>query len=344
MQRRFIISIGVGEALYSDWELPQTEQDAEDIAQSLQELTISQSDCKTLVGKNATLDGIKDAFHWLSELAYQNPNSTAFIYYSGHGIRREIGQQYKYLLFTHNSRYLNAEDYSEDEIEHTFISSEKLGSWINAIPAQNIIVFLDCCHAQGFGDNASVLKDESYSAPSRFIQELANKSGRAIISSSTDNENSWILQNQRNSVFTDYLLKGFKESSIAHDGNVGVMSLFPFVSSGVRKTVEDITGYIQQPVFSARNLKGDIPVTHINNINEGSTKHNGPLERVHFFQIQQTEDLYKSVQEKLIALQKDIETRITQVDTVPLMRQREFLYEELNKLANKLQSLYDSRN
>ena len=77
---------------------------------------------------------------WLEGKVKADPNATAVIYYSGHGmVDTEAGQYY---LIPFDIRSLS-------RIRGSAIKAEELTATIGEINAKRLLVILDCCHAAG---------------------------------------------------------------------------------------------------------------------------------------------------------------------------------------------------
>src|SRR4051794_18963818 len=98
----------------------------------------------TLLDNNATQAAIR---HELTALADRtNKDSTALIYFSGHGGRIDSG--------SHTGEYLLPVDtiYPTDEdLARTAISGDEFTAALKRIEARKVLVIFDCCHAGGIG-------------------------------------------------------------------------------------------------------------------------------------------------------------------------------------------------
>jgi hypothetical protein len=361
-EKRFLLIIGVGRTQLPGWSLPVTEKDAQDVAELFSSPYTMTENTLVLTNENATREGIADGFRWLQERTRERPDSTAIVYHSGHGVRLPDVERFSYFLFVHDTKFpfdgswtrYNAHVAeqgiaSEEDVKalvDTAIPASEFSTWIKSISAKRLVIFLDCCHAQAMAQFMSMPLTTPLSSaiPGHFLHEISGISGRAIISSSTDEQNSWILADHENSVFTECLIKACQEPTAYRDGQIGIMGVFPFIAAEVRRAVQDNIGNIQQPLFSAQNLTADIPLIYeLTGTAKRATPDKMPAkERAHLMRIQQTEKLYDNLQKRLVAVQRDLETRITEVDRVPLIVQRKYLFEELENIAEELDTLYGS--
>jgi tetratricopeptide (TPR) repeat protein len=138
-----------------------------------------------LTEKEATKDGILAKFDELREKT--NKDSTILLYYSGHGGRD--AEKNKYYLYPHDEQKLNADD---------------LRDKINALPSNKLVLFLDCCHAEG-------LVQSGISGLYGMAQKLNDEQGIWVLASCQDNQESYgpvtEVPEEKNSFFTEALLE-----------------------------------------------------------------------------------------------------------------------------------------
>jgi hypothetical protein len=180
----------------------------------------------------------------LSKLAQRtNADSTAFIYFSGHGGRLETGP--------HAGQYLLPVDTvypTDQDLARTSISSAEFTSALKAIPARKVVVIFDCCHSSGIGQPRDLvtpgfsdgLQDDYYSAA------LKTGVGRVIIASSRSTEFSYVLPNATYGLFTEHLLGGLRGGVASDDGLIRIFDLFEYLQPRVTAAHPQ-----QHPVFKA---------------------------------------------------------------------------------------------
>ena len=91
-------------------------------------------------GEDATGKNILEALYWLQEKIEADPEATAVIYYSGHGMLDQAANQY--YLIPYDIRALN-------RIRADAIKAEEFTAEVAAIQPKRMLVLLDCCHAAG---------------------------------------------------------------------------------------------------------------------------------------------------------------------------------------------------
>ncbi len=205
----YALIIGVGK------DLPMTVTDATGIYNILTDpgrAAYGENNVILLTDRNATRSAILQAFDDLAAKTRQNNNATVIIYYSGHGGEPEGSI---------NDYYLLPFDYDETDYAGTGISAETFNEKINALNANKLIIFLDCCFAGGIVKRKNVgdspyLKNFVEKAPTALFSRLNQGRGRAIISSCRADEYS--IAAEPYSIFTESLIEALSgENSDEND-------------------------------------------------------------------------------------------------------------------------------
>lgn len=206
--RGYALLIGIGECEESRLSLPVTVKDI----QALKQVLVNPDLCaypdndlhlRLLHDGGATRQAILDGLTWLKERAIDDPDATIIVYYSGHG-----------WLDTRNERYyLLPHDFDSYEWKDTALAAEDFNRSLHEIPAQRLLVILDCCHAAGMatakGGEAEPKLPKgvvSRPAPKGIIDALKQGEGRVVLTSCRDEQQSWILPDNSMSLYTDRLL------------------------------------------------------------------------------------------------------------------------------------------
>ena len=205
LKNAYALIIGVGD------EKLDTHFDAKDIYDILIDETIAGYDPDNVIllhGENTTTDDIINGFDKISEIT--DDESSVFLYYSGHG-----GNQLNEFFI----QPFNMPKYpTQEEFEKAWIPASVLKKKLGKLKSKRLIFFLDCCHAEGmtkggFDRNDSDVKSKSSAKiktsdiANGLGQKIDNERGVSIISSCTSEEESFQLGDDRNSLFTKYLLK-----------------------------------------------------------------------------------------------------------------------------------------
>jgi hypothetical protein len=184
---------------------------------------------RLLLEEQATAEAILHGLVWLSERA--TDEDTAIFFFSGHGWKDDAG--------TH----LAAHGASTESPRTGMISSDELATYLQAIRAGRLVVFLDSCFSGGTGEimRGKGLDEALYSGRAAFdemtYQKLATGRGRVLLASCGPEGDSIILDRERNSLFTSFLLQGLHGEAPARgdEGTIGIFDLFQFASAGVRR-------------------------------------------------------------------------------------------------------------
>jgi len=219
-------------------DLPSTVDDAVGLADILQDparCAYPPGQVHLLTGEKATRDDVLSTLGALSQSA--NPQSTVLVYFSGHGYRVASPTGEFYYLLPHG--------YDLDRLYQTAISGAEFTDRLRAIPAQKLLVLLDCCHAGGVGEaKAPGLQLAKSPLPPEAHTLLAEGGGRVIIASSQEDELSFA--GRPYSAFTLALTEALCGIGVAkRDGTVRVADL----ALHAREVVPTRTRGRQHPVL-----------------------------------------------------------------------------------------------
>jgi Caspase domain/Effector-associated domain 10 len=215
--------IGVG------GDLPTTVGDAEGLARILKDperCAYPEEQVHLLTGEQATRSHIISTLEQLAIAT--NAESTVLIYFSGHGY--QVTKPLKsYCLMPYG--------YSTENLSETAISGSEFTDLLREIPAQKLLVVLDCCHAGGLSD-FSGFEITKAPLPPEAQRMFAKGGGRIMIGSSQPNEVSYA--GEPYSMFTFALLKGLcGAGAVKQDGYVRATDLAMYASRIVPKLTND---------------------------------------------------------------------------------------------------------
>lgn len=217
--------------------------DAQDFYEVLVDLTkcaFSPDNVELLVNELATRNALIEA---LVKLANRSDSaSTVLLYFSGHAGQISSGEYAgEYLL------PVDAKNDSQSVLAKTALPARQLTKAIHSIKARRLVLIFDCCHAAGLGQlkNPSKLEWKSGLTES-YYNQLAVGAGRVVIASSRSEEVSWVLDGDRNSLFTRHLLDGLRGGATTTDGFIRIFDLYHFLQP--RVTAEKAN---QHPIFKA---------------------------------------------------------------------------------------------
>jgi hypothetical protein len=179
----------------------------------------------------------------LADLARRSdPDSTVFIYFSGHGGRIDSG--------AHGGEYLLPVDtvFPDDQaLADTAISGTEFTAALNAIPARKVLVVFDCCHAGGIGQPRDLQAAPVQPGLSdAYYETLKAGRGRVVFASARPTEYSYVLAGAEYGLFTQHFLEGLRGGAASDDGFIRIFDLFEYLQPRVTK------GHPRQhPIFKA---------------------------------------------------------------------------------------------
>jgi hypothetical protein len=172
-------------------------------------------------------------------------DSTAVVYFSGHGLKT-------------SNYYLMPYGYDLEDLAGTAIRGDFFTEKLRAIKAARLLVLLDCCHAGGQAE-AKDLPGEKSPLPAAAAEELAQGEGRVVIASSRKDEKSWVLPGHSYSAFTGALMEGLAGyGAFEKDGYARVLD----VALWVGRKVPDRTKDKQHPILKVSNLENNFALAY----------------------------------------------------------------------------------
>lgn len=231
----------IGVEVYKDkliTNLPATFNDVTELRKVLTDPTkcgYKRENVKSLIGVEATNKDILDSLDWLIENAENDPEATILFYYSGHGWKSEDSKLPKYYLIPY--------DCAVDNISGTAISDEVLSTKLDQISSERLVVLIDSCHAGGTTKDVEPLPPGFSKAtipPSKIYEIFHSGSGRVVISSSRENERSYLREpDLDHSIFTVHLLEALLGKAHTYNqGKIGIIDVFTYLAAKVPETVK----------------------------------------------------------------------------------------------------------
>jgi len=219
-------------------DLPNTVEDAIGLADMLKDparCAYVPDQVHLLTGEGAGREHILGALDAISRSA--DSHSTVVVYFSGHG--------YQVASPTGEFYYLLPHGYDMDRLYRTAISGAEFIERLQAVPAQRLLVLLDCCHAGGVGEaKAPGLQLAKSPLPPEAHSRLAEGGGRALVASSQEDELSFA--GRPYSAFTLALIEALCGVGVSkRDGYVRVADL----ALHAREVVPQRTGGRQHPIL-----------------------------------------------------------------------------------------------
>lgn len=242
MRNAHALVIGVANYQYLN-SLGNPVNDATDVASTLMDKEMCgypKGHVRLLRDSEATKDRIEEELTALAKAT--DRNSTVFIFFAGHGGRIETGPNAGNFLLPVDTK--GRKRFNEEEYLKTAISSARFSKLLRDIPANKLIVALDCCYSGGVASlnererDAEIERAEDEgiaSTPSeKMLDELlASGKGRVIIAATNQTETAKELVSDRNGLFTKYLLQGLRGAGRGAGLFVTVFELYEYVHSCV---------------------------------------------------------------------------------------------------------------
>ncbi|MGB3508348.1 MAG: caspase family protein [Microcoleaceae cyanobacterium] len=252
--------MAVGNYKYSDWSFPVTVKDFQAIKLFLTNPDLcgyidNENYLRLLCNEQATKQNILDNLNWLQQQAKNDPEATILVYYSGHGWLDKSTQNY----------YLIPHDTSPVKLQKTALPATEFNNALQQISAQKLLVIIDSCHAQGMAtakETEELELPENFSQtalPKNLIDELRKGRGRAVFTSSTGEESSWIRSDGKMSIYTEHFLEALHGGgNKPGDKFVTVSNLMNYVGKTVPESAQQL-GRKQTPIFDFSQTE-DFPV------------------------------------------------------------------------------------
>ncbi|NER22634.1 MAG: caspase family protein [Symploca sp. SIO1C2] len=222
----------------------------------------------------ATKESILSNLNWLQQQAAADSEATVLVYYSGHG----------WLDDTTGKYYLIPYDVEPFDIPNSALPADTFTEALRQIPAQRLLVIIDSCHAAGmatakndvrekhFGNNLSTKPNINHpnalpsnagkkhlklpnnliptALPKDLIDKLKQGTGRAVFTSSTGQQQSWIRPDDTMSIYTFHFLEALQGAgNQPGDQVVTVSHLMNYVGKTVPASAKELCQAEQTPFF-----------------------------------------------------------------------------------------------
>lgn len=252
LSNNYALLIGVGKCAYPEWSLPVTVKDIQALKSLLVDPKCGYIDddqhLRLLHDEGATSQGILDGLNWLSQQAASDSDATVLVYYSGHGWLEESTE--KYYLIPHNIK-----PYS---LAKSALPAETFNNALRQIQAKRLLIIIDSCHAGGM----ATAKDEpteielpdnfvQTALPKNLIDELNQGAGRAVFTSSTEKQQSWIRRDGQMSIYTYHFLEALQGAgNKPGDKFVQVSDLMKYLGKAVPASAQRERQVQQTPFYN----------------------------------------------------------------------------------------------
>jgi hypothetical protein len=148
----------------------------------------------------------------------KKPDDLLVLYFSGHGIRDEVGRLYLAVKNTIRSR-----------LRSTAIKSEYIREAMDQSRSKRQVLILDCCNSGAFAQGTKAATGVSFGTATAF--EVGY--GSIILTASDSMQFAWegnkVIGETQNSLFTHFLIEGLKgEADNDGDGQITVDELYDY--------------------------------------------------------------------------------------------------------------------
>ncbi|NEQ66871.1 MAG: caspase family protein [Symploca sp. SIO2D2] len=266
LSHNYALLIGVGESAYPQWSLSVTVKDTLALKSLLTDPNLcgysdDEQHLRLLNDAIATKESILSNLNWLQQQAAADSEAIVFVYYSGHGwLDNATG---KYYLIPH--------DVEPFDIPNSALPADTFTEALRQIPAQRLLVIIDSCHAAGMATakNTPVeTRQQPYGHPSagaslrlpnnflptalpkELIDKLKQGTGRAVFTSSTGEQQSWVRPDGKMSIYTFHFLEALQGAgNQPGDQVVTVSNLMNYVGKTVPDSAKQLCQAEQTPFF-----------------------------------------------------------------------------------------------
>ena len=232
-----------------------TNGDAEDIARILKDQTISGYPTKNVMlikGKQADRKGILKAFDELIKVT--DGNSSVFLYYSGHGGDYTYEETKQRVFYFCPYGFGMEPQIPIEEAEKVWIKADEIKEKIGMLKSKRLIFFLDCCHSAGLTmGGLNVIKQtnstsQKFKKASGLAQKVDNERGISIVSSCNEDQLSYQLEDDKNSLFTKCLLEAITGVHLksVEEPYIRIMEVSSYLMREVPKRLKEF-GVDQKP-------------------------------------------------------------------------------------------------
>ncbi len=205
---------------YSDPNLAQLSspgKDAEELARVLKDKDIAAFDDVRVVINQAE-SFVREKIDEFFDL--KKPDDLLLLYFSGHGVRDEMG-----------ALYLAVKNTSHTRLRSTAIRSDFVREAMDQSRSKRVVLILDCCNSGAFAQGTKAMTGGSVGTASAFE---GKGYGRIVLTASDSTQFAWegdkiIGGETENSLFTHYLVQGMEgEADRDGDGRITIDELYDY--------------------------------------------------------------------------------------------------------------------
>jgi len=240
MSGKYALIIGNNE--YTDSGLAQLRtpgKDAEDFARVLKDKEIGAFDDVKIIVNEPSASVIEAIDEFFDQ---KKPDDMLVLYFSGHGIRDEIG-----------SLYLAFQNTIRSRLRSTAIKSDYVKEAMDQSRSKRQVLILDCCNSGAFPQGTKAELGGSMGMTKAF-----QGYGRFVLTASDATQFAWegdkVIGETDNSLFTHFLVKGLEgEADNDGDGRITVDELYDYTFDQISRVTPK-----QTPTKSSSKVEGEI--------------------------------------------------------------------------------------
>ncbi len=207
------------------------------------------SNVHALTDGEVTTKQLKQELNWLARSA-SDPNDLVVVFLSTHGTPRNIDTAEVNYIATSDTEVM-----PEDNLFATALPMVQISDIIRSrIKARRTVIFLDTCHSgAATGGTAATAADRS--ASNGELERIRQGTGRAIVTSSSPEEQSYEGKPYANGYFTYFLMEAMKKNS----GQSSIDQIYDDLKQNVSKAASSIQRK-QNPVLSLSEHGSEIVI------------------------------------------------------------------------------------
>ena len=154
----------------------------------------------------------------------KKPDDLLVLYFSGHGVRDELG-----------SLYLAVKNTIRSRLRSTAVKSDYVREVMDQSRSKRQVLILDCCNSGAFAQGTKAATGASIGTASAFEGGY----GRIILTASDSTQFAWegdkVIGETDNSLFTHFLVEGLQgEADLDGDGRITVDELYDYAYEKVK--------------------------------------------------------------------------------------------------------------
>lgn len=182
----------------------------------------------------------------------KKPDDLLVLYFSGHGVRDELG-----------ALYLAVKNTVRTRLRSTAIKSDYIREAMDQSRSKRQVVMLDCCNSGAFPQGTKAELGGAMGMVSAF-----QGYGRFVLTASDATQFAWegnkVIGETQNSLFTHFLVKGLEgEADSDGDGSITVDELYDYAYEQISRITPK-----QTPTKSASKQEGEIVLRQITRIED----------------------------------------------------------------------------